>query len=29
MEKKISAHECPVTTVKYNFMSGTLASADK
>lgn len=28
-ERKVSAHDFPVTTLKYHFLSGVLASCDK
>jgi WD40 repeat protein len=28
-EKRVSGHEGPINCLKYNFMSGVLASADK
>lgn len=29
MEKRVSGHDCPITALKYHFMSGVLTSCDR
>ena len=29
LEKKVSGHECPITCLKYHFISSILSSCDK